>query len=93
MQCFLSYITVLMENSVILLEFGHFSTARLEISINGHNLLFDTGVYCCGVFCLIGISIVETILVNYVQAKGAKRRSVETASTISGPDGKTGHCI
>jgi len=30
---FLWYITVLMENSLILPEFGHFSTARLEISI------------------------------------------------------------
>ncbi|XDV14184.1 hypothetical protein PO909_002363, partial [Leuciscus waleckii] len=45
------------------------------------------GIYCCAVFCLIGISIVEIILVNYLKAKGAKKSSVETTSTVSGQDG------
>ncbi|XDV14191.1 hypothetical protein PO909_002369, partial [Leuciscus waleckii] len=45
------------------------------------------GIYCCAVFCLIGISILETILVNYLKAKGAKKSSVETTSTVSGQDG------
>ncbi|KAK7168429.1 hypothetical protein R3I94_002488 [Phoxinus phoxinus] len=45
------------------------------------------GIYCSAIFCLIGISIVETILVNYLKSKGAKRRSVETTSTVSDQDG------
>ncbi|XDV14185.1 hypothetical protein PO909_002364 [Leuciscus waleckii] len=49
------------------------------------------GVYCCAVFCLIGISIVETIFVNYLKAKGAKKRSVETTSTVSGQDDGVKH--
>jgi len=56
---------------------------------NGHNLLFFTGIYCCAVFCLIGISIVETIFVNYLKVKAANRGSVETTSTVTGQDGKS----
>ncbi|CAM4420548.1 unnamed protein product [Leuciscus chuanchicus] len=45
------------------------------------------GVYCCGIFCLIGISILETILVNYLMAKGAESRSlVETTAAVTGCD-------
>ncbi|XP_077086753.1 5-hydroxytryptamine receptor 3A-like isoform X3 [Siphateles boraxobius] len=44
------------------------------------------GIYCLAIFCLIGISIVETIFVNYLKAKGAKKKSVETTSTDSGSD-------
>ncbi|CAM4420573.1 unnamed protein product [Leuciscus chuanchicus] len=43
------------------------------------------GVYCSVVFILIGISILETILVNYLMKKGAKKRStVETAAAVTG---------
>ncbi|XP_039531167.1 5-hydroxytryptamine receptor 3A-like [Pimephales promelas] len=45
------------------------------------------GVYCCAVFCLIGISLLETIFVNYLKAETANRGSVETTSTVSGQDG------
>ncbi|XP_077086692.1 5-hydroxytryptamine receptor 3A-like [Siphateles boraxobius] len=45
------------------------------------------GVYCTGIFCLIGISIVETILVNFLMARGAESRSlVETTAAVSGQD-------
>ncbi|KAK7174167.1 hypothetical protein R3I93_001377 [Phoxinus phoxinus] len=43
------------------------------------------GVYCCAVFCLIGIGLLETFLVN-VMTRGAEKRSVETTSTVSGRD-------
>ncbi|XP_067285195.1 5-hydroxytryptamine receptor 3A-like [Pseudorasbora parva] len=42
------------------------------------------GVYCGAVFCLMSISIVETVFVNYLMAKGAEKRSVETTATVSG---------
>ena len=54
---------------------------------------FFTGVYCCAIFCIIGISVLETILVNYLKAKGAKKRSVETTAAVSGQDGKNWHNI
>ncbi|XP_048008566.1 5-hydroxytryptamine receptor 3A-like [Megalobrama amblycephala] len=46
------------------------------------------GVYCCAIFCLIGISIVETIFVNFLKTKAAEKRSVETtaAVTVTGRD-------
>ncbi|XDV14093.1 hypothetical protein PO909_002309, partial [Leuciscus waleckii] len=45
------------------------------------------GVYCTGIFCLIGLSIVETIFVNYLMAKGAESRSlVETTAAVTGCD-------
>ncbi|XP_056117895.1 5-hydroxytryptamine receptor 3A-like [Rhinichthys klamathensis goyatoka] len=42
--------------------------------------------YCCAVFCLIGIGILETFLVNCLMARGAEKRSAETTSTVSGRD-------
>ncbi|XP_077086740.1 5-hydroxytryptamine receptor 3A-like isoform X2 [Siphateles boraxobius] len=45
------------------------------------------GIFCLAIFCLIGISIMETIFVNYLKAKGAEKKSVETTSTDSGSDG------
>jgi len=60
---------------------------------NVHTVLFFTGVYCCAVFCLIGISLLETIFVNYLKAETANRGSVETTSTVSGQDGKSRHSI
>ncbi|XP_039531165.1 5-hydroxytryptamine receptor 3E-like [Pimephales promelas] len=45
------------------------------------------GIYCCAVFCLIGMSIVETIFVNYLKVKASNRGSVETTSTVTGQDG------
>lgn len=54
-----------------------------------HSLLFFTGIYCCGIFCLIGISILETILVNFLKSKGAEMRSVEKTAAVSGRDGKS----
>ncbi|XP_073801281.1 5-hydroxytryptamine receptor 3A-like isoform X2 [Danio rerio] len=47
------------------------------------------GVYCSVIFSLIGISILETILVNYLMAKGAQRRSaalMETTAAVTGRD-------
>jgi len=51
-----------------------------------------TGVYCSGIFCLIGISILETIIVNYLMAKGSESRSaVENTDAATGCDGKNLH--
>ncbi|XP_059406008.1 5-hydroxytryptamine receptor 3A-like [Carassius carassius] len=44
------------------------------------------GIYCSAIFSLIGISILETILVNLLKAKGAEKRSVETTAAITGQD-------
>ncbi|CAM4419905.1 unnamed protein product [Leuciscus chuanchicus] len=44
------------------------------------------GVFCCVIFFLIGISILETILVNYLSIKGAEKRSVETKAAVTGQD-------
>uniref|UniRef100_A0A8C1S8H1 5-hydroxytryptamine receptor 3A-like n=1 Tax=Cyprinus carpio TaxID=7962 RepID=A0A8C1S8H1_CYPCA len=44
------------------------------------------GIYCSGIFILIGISILETILVNFLKAKGAEKISVETTATVTGQD-------
>ncbi|XP_026064735.1 5-hydroxytryptamine receptor 3A-like [Carassius auratus] len=41
------------------------------------------GIYCSAIFSLIGISILETILVNLLKAKGAEKRSVETTAAIT----------
>jgi len=60
---------------------------------NGHTVLFFTGIYCCAVFCLIGMSIVETIFVNYLKVKASNRGSVETTSTVTGQDGKSRHIL
>ncbi|XP_073793912.1 pyrroline-5-carboxylate reductase 1a isoform X2 [Danio rerio] len=48
------------------------------------------GIYCSAIFSLIGISILETILVNFLRAKGAKILSASAAVTgqddgVSGP--------
>ncbi|KTF81724.1 hypothetical protein cypCar_00024308, partial [Cyprinus carpio] len=51
------------------------------------------GIYCSGIFILIGISILETILVNFLKAKGAEKISVETTATVTGQDGKRLHSI
>uniref|UniRef100_A0A9J8A8M6 5-hydroxytryptamine receptor 3A n=2 Tax=Cyprinus carpio TaxID=7962 RepID=A0A9J8A8M6_CYPCA len=42
------------------------------------------GIYCSVIFSLIGISILETILVNLLKAKGAEKRSVDTTAAITG---------
>ncbi|XP_048008590.1 5-hydroxytryptamine receptor 3A-like isoform X2 [Megalobrama amblycephala] len=42
------------------------------------------GVYCCVIFCLIGISMVETILVNFMMVKGAEKKSVEITAAVTG---------
>ncbi|XP_016328520.1 5-hydroxytryptamine receptor 3A-like [Sinocyclocheilus anshuiensis] len=44
------------------------------------------GIYCSVIYSLIGISILETILVNLLKAKGAEKRSVETTAAITGRD-------
>ncbi|XP_058626438.1 5-hydroxytryptamine receptor 3A-like isoform X1 [Onychostoma macrolepis] len=47
------------------------------------------GVYCSVIFSLIGISILETILVNFLMVRAAERRSVasvETTSAVTGRD-------
>ncbi|CAM4420611.1 unnamed protein product [Leuciscus chuanchicus] len=44
------------------------------------------GVYCSVIFSLIGISILETILVNFMMARGAESRSVETTAAVTGRD-------
>ncbi|KAK7174168.1 hypothetical protein R3I93_001378 [Phoxinus phoxinus] len=51
------------------------------------------GVYCSVIFSLIGISILETILVNFLMARGAESRPVETTAAVSGRDGKSRHSI
>lgn len=50
-----------------------------------------TGVYCSVIFSLIGISILETIVVNFMMARGAESRSVETTAAVTGRDGKSRH--
>lgn len=50
-----------------------------------------TGVYCGVVFTLIGFSILETILVNILIAKGEKAKSIaakESRGSETGRDGK-----
>ncbi|KAK2915839.1 hypothetical protein Q8A67_000213 [Cirrhinus molitorella] len=49
------------------------------------------GVYCSAIFILIGISILETILVNLLKAKG--KRSVETTAAVTGPNGSVSDSI
>ncbi|XP_056612943.1 5-hydroxytryptamine receptor 3A-like [Triplophysa dalaica] len=52
------------------------------------------GVYCGVVFTLIGISILETIFVNVLIAKGKKAKSVtpeNTRAAVSGPDETSGN--
>ncbi|XP_016328305.1 5-hydroxytryptamine receptor 3A-like [Sinocyclocheilus anshuiensis] len=47
------------------------------------------GVYCSVIFSLIGISILETILVNFLMVRGAERisvASVETTSAVTARD-------
>ncbi|KAK2915841.1 hypothetical protein Q8A67_000215 [Cirrhinus molitorella] len=44
------------------------------------------GIYYSVIFILIGISILETILVNLLKAKGAEKRSVETTATVTDQD-------
>ncbi|CAM4419990.1 unnamed protein product [Leuciscus chuanchicus] len=44
------------------------------------------GVFCGVIFFLIAISMMETIFVNYLMAKGSKKRSVETTTAVSGQD-------
>nr|XP_009298114.1 neuronal acetylcholine receptor subunit alpha-5-like [Danio rerio] len=47
------------------------------------------GVYCIVIFSLIGISILETILVNYLMAKDAEEKSaalMEKTAAVSGRD-------
>ncbi|XDV14077.1 hypothetical protein PO909_002293, partial [Leuciscus waleckii] len=44
------------------------------------------GVFCGVIFFLIAISMMETILVNYLSIKGAEKRSVETKAAVSGQD-------
>jgi len=57
---------------------------------NGHTVLFFTGIFHRG---LIGMSIVETIFVNYLKVKASNRGSVETTSTVTGQDGKSRHIL
>ncbi|XP_043088984.1 5-hydroxytryptamine receptor 3A-like [Puntigrus tetrazona] len=38
------------------------------------------GIYCSAIFSIIGISILETILVNLLKAKGGEKRAVETTA-------------
>ncbi|XDV14073.1 hypothetical protein PO909_002289, partial [Leuciscus waleckii] len=42
------------------------------------------GVFCGVIFFLIAISMMETILVNMLEVKGAEKRSVETTAAVSG---------
>lgn len=51
--------------------------------VSGSQRIF-TGIYCSVIFSLTGISILETILVNFLMAKGKKNRSVETTDAITG---------
>ncbi|XP_077086691.1 5-hydroxytryptamine receptor 3A-like [Siphateles boraxobius] len=44
------------------------------------------GVYCSVIFSLIGISILETILVNFIMARGAEKISVENTAAVTGHD-------
>ncbi|XP_056310275.1 5-hydroxytryptamine receptor 3A [Danio aesculapii] len=47
------------------------------------------GIYCSVIFSLIGIGILETIIVNYLMAKGAERRSaalMEKTAAVTGRD-------
>ncbi|CAM4419944.1 unnamed protein product [Leuciscus chuanchicus] len=44
------------------------------------------GVFCGVIFFLIAISMMETILVNYLSIKGAEKRSVETKAAVTGQD-------
>ncbi|XP_050960298.1 5-hydroxytryptamine receptor 3A-like [Labeo rohita] len=42
------------------------------------------GIFCSVIFSLIGISLLETILVNFLKAKGAKKILVDTTATVPG---------
>ncbi|XP_039509906.1 5-hydroxytryptamine receptor 3A-like [Pimephales promelas] len=72
-------VTLLLSVSVMLLIINNTlpSTGR-EIPL--------IGVYCGVIFCLIGISIMETIFVNYLKYQAAKKRSVETTADLTGRD-------
>ncbi|XP_016116545.1 neuronal acetylcholine receptor subunit beta-3-like [Sinocyclocheilus grahami] len=41
------------------------------------------GIYCSVIFSLIGISILETILVNFLMARGAEKRSAASIETTT----------
>ncbi|XP_051570402.1 5-hydroxytryptamine receptor 3A-like [Myxocyprinus asiaticus] len=50
------------------------------------------GIYCIVVFTLIGISILETIFVNFLMDRGAETKSVapvETTAAVTGKDDST----
>ncbi|XP_067309272.1 5-hydroxytryptamine receptor 3A-like [Pseudorasbora parva] len=45
------------------------------------------GIYCSGIFCLIAISVMETVFVNFLMAKGAETRpAVDTTAAVGGQD-------
>ncbi|KAA0722823.1 5-hydroxytryptamine receptor 3A [Triplophysa tibetana] len=74
-------VTLLLSISVLLQVLND----RLTATNNGIPLI---GVYCGVVFTLIGFSILETILVNVLKARGEKAKSVTPANNraaVSGP--------
>ncbi|XP_056308447.1 5-hydroxytryptamine receptor 3A [Danio aesculapii] len=48
------------------------------------------GIYCSVIFSFIGISILETIFVNFLKARGADRRSSASAAVAEQDDGVSG---
>ncbi|XP_056612765.1 5-hydroxytryptamine receptor 3A-like [Triplophysa dalaica] len=75
-------VTLLLSISVLLQVLND----RLTATNNGIPLI---GVYCGVVFTLIGFSILETILVNVLKAKGKKAKSAtpkNTKAAVTGPD-------
>ncbi|RXN35013.1 coiled-coil domain-containing protein 130 [Labeo rohita] len=78
-------VTLLLSISVLLLILNH----TLPSTADKIPLI---GVYCSVIFSLIGISILETILVNFLMTRGAERRStasVETTAVVTGRDGNS----
>ncbi|XP_016116546.1 5-hydroxytryptamine receptor 3A-like [Sinocyclocheilus grahami] len=72
-------VTLLLSISVLLLILND----TLPSTANAIPLI---GIYCSVIFSLIGFSILETILVSFLMAKGAEKRSVENTAAVSGRD-------
>ncbi|ROL45721.1 5-hydroxytryptamine receptor 3A [Anabarilius grahami] len=62
----------------------HHRTELVVIAGQCHQPYCSFWLYYGVIFCLIGISMVETIFVNFMMVKGAEKKSVETIATVTG---------
>ncbi|XP_058627073.1 5-hydroxytryptamine receptor 3A-like isoform X1 [Onychostoma macrolepis] len=72
-------VTLLLSISVLLLILND----TLPSTADKIPLIVFTGIYCSVVFSLIGISILETILVNFLMTRGVKKRSAASLETTT----------